>query len=178
VSVRRTSFLAGIAASTALAHAGGIARAIPPPPSFHPILPLDFDGTTFRVSPSFVACETSWYETPHVAAADGTLALNGAVLLMPGCAPADSSAKLYVIAVQIDPQTQPGPRVYPRDFGQTFAAIPVAGPSNADEHPWIFAPIANALTMKAGKGYAFFVAEANLDEKAAHLMKRIEYGYR
>ncbi|HEX4413965.1 MAG TPA: hypothetical protein VH107_10090, partial [Lacipirellulaceae bacterium] len=72
---------------------------------------------------------------------DGPLALTSVPMLTPGCAPppASGSARLYIIAVQIEAtKSAMTKRTYPEDFGTTFAAMPIAGPANSDEDPWIF----------------------------------------
>jgi hypothetical protein len=147
----------------AAAFARGTAVAIPPPPVFLPILPLAFDGASFTVPKTFAPCQRSWPQPPFTSSASGPLALLGSVMLMPGCAPptASGTPKLYVIAVQLDAtESRVAQPSYPQDFGSSFIAVPIAGPANADEDPWIFKPIPGALQLTAGAKFAFFVAVA------------------
>ena len=84
-------------------------------------------------------------------------------MLEPGCAPPSASGtpKLYVIAVQLDAtEAKAAEPSYPKDFGTNFAAVPIAGPANADEDPWIFKPIPGAMKLTAGAKFVFFVAVA------------------
>jgi hypothetical protein len=80
------------------------------------------------------------------APASETLTLSSSILLMPGCSPEPAEAfSVYVVAEQL-----------PVDKG--FPAVAIAGPANAGEHPWVFAPIPSSFKMPAGFKYAFFVA--------------------
>ena len=123
--------------------AGGTGYATPPPPQFTPVLPLVFDGTSFRVPATFKACATSWDPSPYTAPSSGMLKLRETAMLMPGCAPKTNGtpAKLYIVIAKL-PENQ---------------GIAIAGPVNAGEDPWIFVPIANACNMEAGAKYTFFV---------------------
>jgi len=144
------------------AFAQACAYATPPPPLFRPILPLTFDRKGFKVPKAFTSCR-AWNEPSYVASTSGSLASSEVTTLTPNCAavPVSGSPKLYIIAVQLQDAPRGGkPALYPRDFGTTFYAAPIAGPVNASAEPWIFAPIHGGLALRPGARYYFFVALA------------------
>jgi hypothetical protein len=141
-----------------------------PPTGYQWILPLDFDGTSFSVPKEYAACGKPWDAHPYFARSSGSLALKSAILLMPGCpTSADQknvpskgdSPQLYIVAVPLSwYDGKPNARHF--EANTTVPAIAIAGPVYPDSDPWVFEPSQPGLTMRAGYGYMFFVAQLAL----------------
>jgi len=141
---------------------------IPGPPTFYQwILPLDYDGTGFTVPKAYASCGTSWDAHPYSPTRDGRLTVAAPVSLSPACAPAardnvpssaDSPA-LYIVAYPLSwANGKPGASHFDAK-SSSIPAIAIAGPVDPHASSWVFAPLRPGLTMKAGYGYAFFVAK-------------------
>jgi len=138
-----------------------------PPPdapsgTFKLLAPMSYDGTSFAQTGT---CSNNVQDAPaYTAPSDGALQLSANVSAAPTCAPDggdDAGRQLYLVAVQTESSgSQDGARTRrPREDGGGIPAIAIAGPVNAADSAWSFAPDAPGLTMQAGMSYAFFIAE-------------------
>jgi hypothetical protein len=168
-----------VAASTALAALCGFSNTvalqdavngvIPGPPTFYKwVLPLDYNGSTFSIPKAYTSCGTSWDAQPYFSTTDGSLTPSGPIVLPPECAAAadpntvPSSADtpaFYVVAVPLSwANGKPGGRHFDAK-SSIIPAIAIAGPVDPGARSWAFAPLHPGLTMRAGYGYMFFVAQ-------------------
>ena len=126
---------------------------LPGPPTFYEwVLPLEYDGTSFRVPPSFKGCNQPWDATPYLAEKPHDVAIGQPVLFMPDCA--QPAGDLYIVAQQLR-TSDTGLHYKPKD---SFPAQAVAGPAFAGEHPWVFKPLGSTVTLRAGVRYVFWIA--------------------
>ena len=113
---------------------------------------LSFDGANFTVD-SHKSCGHRGLGglTAFVASAGAQLVLNGSPSLTPVCVPnpAPSTAPLiYIFAVAR----------HKGAHSAHWSGVPIAGPANLTDNPWVFAPLSPGLTMIAGQKYDFVVA--------------------
>lgn len=113
---------------------------------------LSFDGTTFTVD-AHKSCGHRGLGglTPYVATASGSLVLGASPSLTPVCVPnppPTTAPQIYIFAIAR----------HARAHAAHWNGVPVAGPANLTDNPWVFTPLSPGLTTVAGDKYDFVVA--------------------
>jgi hypothetical protein len=116
---------------------------------------LNFDGTTFTVD-AHHSCGHRGLGgiAPFVAPTSGPLTLPPSPSIAPACiSHVAATTQLYIFAIPLKKHGAAG-------GGPHWNGVEVAGPVNAGDNPWVFAPLAPGLTMIGGGRYDFVVATA------------------
>jgi hypothetical protein len=116
---------------------------------------LTFDGSTFTVeTKNSCGHRGLGGVTPYTAPTSGPLvfAASSTISVTPRCVPSTAPSpvpQLYIFAIDRDRRHSPGAH---------WNGVPVAGPANLTDNPWIFTPMSPGLTMVGGDNYDFVIA--------------------
>jgi len=125
----------------------------------HVFAGLTFDGTTFTVE-SHRSCGHRGLGgiTPYVPTASGTLVLTDSVSIAPTCVSSHAkvTGSLYIFAIARHSGT--GTTSGTDASHPHWNGVPIAGPANITDNPWVFAPISTGVALTAGDSYDFVVA--------------------
>jgi hypothetical protein len=146
--------------------AGPALRAVPNAPTTavvvrHVFAGLTYDGTNFTVE-THRSCGHRGLGgiTPYVPTANGTVVLSSSLSMTPMCVSSHAkvTGSLYIFAIARHGGTG--------STGGTDASrphwngVPIAGPANVTDNPWVFAPITTGVAVTAGDKYDFVVASS------------------
>jgi hypothetical protein len=114
---------------------------------------LSFDGTNFTVNAHKSCGHRGLGGLPsYTAPASGQLVLTASPSLTPVCVPNPAPSTPPLIDIFAIARHSGGAH------GAHWSGVPIAGPANLTDNPWVFAPLSPGLTMTAGQKYSFVVA--------------------